>query len=317
MIYLVAPDPASFISGGNRFNQQILNGLSSLGLAYKRIDFVELDESKTNEENIVIFDSLYIEQLSIHLLNRIKAKKVFLIHLLSSMVDRRDNISNEQTLLSGFDLIIANSVFTKDYCTQTLGLVNNIAIVQPFIEKNQKIRDHSFRHKFIHVANWVPEKQIDLFLLALAKHKLPEDFSIYFYGDLHRSEEYFDHCKSVMDEYPDLKKHIHLTGILSHAMLLEEYEHAKLMIDTSSMETYGMAVAEAIAHGVPVISLGNGNTKLLINKSNGIVVKNMDEMVISILSFYRGELRFDQPDSVDIITEWSLFSNQLIQIIKA
>lgn len=308
MLYFVAPDPASFVSGGNRFNQQIMQGLDQLRVPMQRIEFDLVYTALESLSNIVLIDSIYVDQLDASLIQRAKAKTVLLIHLLPSMLS--STLGKEPGLLNSFDLILANSVFTQNYCRSVLGLNNGVAIVEPFTFK-PFLTSHGRRNKIVCIANWSPGKQIDKLLSVLSLHDLPGDFIIHFYGDHEREKKYFDLCTSILKLHPILENHVMLHGIVDHEKLHSVYSEASLFIDTSALETYGMAVAEAIAYEIPVITLGKGNVPNLIQQVNGFICHDMDELFNCMMRHHMGDMAFDTMDSSHLLTDWSAFIHQL------
>ena len=309
MVYLVAPDPNSFISGGNIFNQQILDGFASLNIQHERIVFEDCFEYCTHPKDTLIFDSIYFDDLTIEFVKGIRAKKCFLIHLLPSMLGDDIVLSKEKPLLHCFDTILANSQYTCDYLMEKMGGFKSIVIVQPFIKLFVSDQNNSSKKRIIHVANWSPSKQIDLLLSEMAIQSLPQNLIIYFYGDSQRDQHYFNSCKEILDSNPKLSKHVMIMGSINHDQLVQLYEDATLLIDTSAMETYGMAVAEALINNIPVLSLGNGNVKHLIQRNNGIICSNMKELIFQLIKYSNDEIQLStvRLNQDHIIFDWNKF----------
>ena len=57
---------------------------------------------------------------------------------------------------------------------------------------------------------------------------------------------------------PDLAGRVVITGTLSGPALAAEFARASLMVLATRHEGYGMAVVEAVAHGVPVVATAAG-----------------------------------------------------------
>jgi len=74
-----------------------------------------------------------------------------------------------------------------------------------------------------------------------------------------------------------LEDRVSLAGELKEAALRRCYCEADLFALATQFETYGMAVAEALAHGVPVISTRTGAIEELVGTQAGIVVEPGDE----------------------------------------
>ena len=83
---------------------------------------------------------------------------------------------------------------------------------------------------------------------------------------------------------------ITIKGKLSHDILLEKYSQYSVLLSTSISETFGLAVAEAIAHGTPVVCTDSGGIHDFVNEKNGIVVpiKDANRMVDAIKMTLKG-----------------------------
>ncbi|MCF3129335.1 glycosyltransferase family 4 protein [Streptomyces olivochromogenes] len=76
-------------------------------------------------------------------------------------------------------------------------------------------------------------------------------------GGLGNDPEYVAHLRSLIEKY-GLTDRLHLAGPRSGAALDASYAAADLMVLTSYAETYGMAVTEALARGIPVLATDVG-----------------------------------------------------------
>ena len=63
-----------------------------------------------------------------------------------------------------------------------------------------------------------------------------------------------------------------LVGELDAARLSECYDSADVFVLATLQETYGMAVAEALAHGLPVVSTTTGEISALVGDDAGLLV---------------------------------------------
>lgn len=106
------------------------------------------------------------------------------------------------------------------------------------------------------VGSIVPRKGYDVLVAALAGLKdLPWRLSIV--GDPTRDEE----CSRALDrdiDRFDLRLRIERLGAVSHEALAKIYDRTDLFVLPSRFEGYGMAFADAIASGVPVIAARSG-----------------------------------------------------------
>jgi glycosyltransferase involved in cell wall biosynthesis len=76
-------------------------------------------------------------------------------------------------------------------------------------------------------------------------------------GSLTQDPEYVAHLRSLIAEH-GLEDRLELAGAQSGAALDASYASADLMVLTSYAETYGMAVTEALARGIPVMATDVG-----------------------------------------------------------
>lgn len=76
-------------------------------------------------------------------------------------------------------------------------------------------------------------------------------------GGLGHDPEYVARLRALVDEH-GLGDRLHLAGPKSGAELDASYAAADLMVLTSYAETYGMAVTEALARGIPVLATDVG-----------------------------------------------------------
>ncbi|MET9759140.1 glycosyltransferase family 4 protein [Streptomyces sp. NPDC006372] len=76
-------------------------------------------------------------------------------------------------------------------------------------------------------------------------------------GGLTQDPEYVAHLRSLIEKH-GLENRLELAGPQSGAVLDASYAKADLMVLTSYAETYGMAVTEALARGIPVMATDVG-----------------------------------------------------------
>lgn len=71
-----------------------------------------------------------------------------------------------------------------------------------------------------------------------------------------------------------------LKGPMSHKLLAERYKHWALYIQPSVNEAFGLAVAEAIAHGLPALGANVGSLPEIIGTKNGLFDLNHKEKTV-------------------------------------
>lgn len=95
-------------------------------------------------------------------------------------------------------------------------------------------------------------------------------------GELHDDSEYLGTVRTEVSNL-GLNSRVRFTGKLDHMSLLQEYRSADVFMMLSYWEGYGMAIAEAMAFGLPVISTTAGAIPDLVdNGITGLLVEPGD-----------------------------------------
>jgi glycosyltransferase involved in cell wall biosynthesis len=90
-------------------------------------------------------------------------------------------------------------------------------------------------------------------------------------GSLTRHPATVDQVHTTLRDL-ELEDRVSLAGELDDVALAAAYDTADLFVLASLRETYGMAIAEALAHGLPVIGTATGAIPALVGEHAGIVV---------------------------------------------
>ncbi len=78
-----------------------------------------------------------------------------------------------------------------------------------------------------------------------------------------------------------LDERVTLAGDLDHTALAACYDRADLFVLATRQETYGMAVAEALAHGLPVMATRTGAIPELVGSDAGLLVEVGDTAALT------------------------------------
>ena len=116
----------------------------------------------------------------------------------------------------------------------------------------------------------VPRKGYDVLIAALAKLK-HLSWRLVIAGDGERSPETFRRLVADIASL-GLTERITLAGTVTAERLASLYASADLFVLPSRFEGYGMAYAEAIAHGVPVVGTNAGAIPETIPSAAGVLL---------------------------------------------
>ncbi len=134
------------------------------------------------------------------------------------------------------------------------------------------------------VATVSPGKGHDVLLHALARLPDTLEWHLTCAGSLTRWPDTASRARLLIDEL-GLGNRVTLAGILEGAHLDDAYEQADVFVLATLQETYGMATAEALAHGLPVVTTDTGAARALLapdtERAAGVVVSTGDVIAFS------------------------------------
>jgi len=258
---LVAPDPASFPSGGNRYNRLLMTDWARLGLAFRQMDWLEWKKSRFAEADSLFFDSLYFDELAAltDFFDR-PGEKFFLLHYLSSFYPRDEDLLKSQLkVLEGFDAVI---------CTGE-AVFKELAVLNPSLSLRfhppGQSRPSSWRraeaeggeNAVLWVCSLQAVKGVLPMLQALkseAKALRDRGVEVWMVGSQREDDAYARRCRILLDELAKEGVLRHW-GALPHEDLQALYARARLLLSVSLFETFGMAVQEACLWSLPVWAL--------------------------------------------------------------
>ena len=124
------------------------------------------------------------------------------------------------------------------------------------------------------VGSVVKRKGFDVLLPALAQlSELPWHLTIA--GDLTRDAEAVAQLQADLDRF-DLSTRVSVLGAIDSAQLQILYSQADVFVLASRFEGYGMAYAEALAHGLPVIGTTAGAIPDTVPQTAGLLAEPGD-----------------------------------------
>jgi glycosyltransferase involved in cell wall biosynthesis len=110
--------------------------------------------------------------------------------------------------------------------------------------------------KLLTVANYIRNKGFSHLIKALSAHS-SKDWTLECYGDKNFDREYLSEIQLLISRNK-LKDRIILNGPLKREALSKVYLDADLFIQPSDFEVHGMALSEALMHGLPVVASTGG-----------------------------------------------------------
>jgi len=209
-------------------------------------------------------------------------------------VSRNDAIrlwAHETWTLRHVRHVVVTSPRTAKLLTREYGVKRDrLSWIEPGTEKRPVSRGTG-RNSLLCVATVTPRKGYVTLVRALAR-LTHLDWHLTCLGSLERDRETVKHVRQEIQK-AGLTERVTLAGeTASRTRLNVYYDRADLFVLATEYEGYGMAVAEAIASGLPVISTRTGAIPQLVGRDAGILVPrgNVD-MLARVLERVLGERR--------------------------
>jgi glycosyltransferase involved in cell wall biosynthesis len=131
------------------------------------------------------------------------------------------------------------------------------------------------------VATVNPGKGHDILLRALAAAAPRGNWHLTCAGSLDRHPATVERVRARV-RTDGLESRVSLVGDLDAATLAACYDRADLFVLATLHETYGMAVAEALARGLPVVSTATGAISDLVSDDAGLIVPSGDTGALTV-----------------------------------
>lgn len=207
-------------------------------------------------------------------------KVVALVHhplALESGLSSQDAASfrtSEREVLAHARHVIATSQATARVLEADYGVApDRVSVVEPGTDRGAALRKTGEKNDtvaLLAVGAVVPRKGYDLLIAALAQLKhLPWRLTIA--GDRTRDAETTRAVEVAIARF-GLVDRVEMPGSVSDEQLSSLYAAADLFVLPSRFEGYGMAYAEALAHGLPVVATNTGAIPDTVPADAGVLV---------------------------------------------
>jgi glycosyltransferase involved in cell wall biosynthesis len=262
-------------TGGNIYDRRVCAGLAEAGWEVRvatvaaawpvpdsaaRADLARI-VSAIPDGDIALIDGLIASPTAAQLLRHAgRIAMTVLLHMpLATAHDTRDDASaqrSERAVLRAATGVVVTSDWTRQQVLTRYEIpADRVHIARPGVDRvaapARPVRGH-----LLCVGTLGRHKGQDLLVEALAE--LGDlQWHCLLAGPLDRDPDFADQLQTCITRlgYGD---RVRLTGILTGAALSHAYTTADLLVAPSRSETYGMAVTEALAHGLPVIAASVG-----------------------------------------------------------
>ena len=262
-------------TGGNVYDRRVCAGLAETGWdvlvttvaaawpvpgSGARADLARIVSAIPDGE-IVLIDGLIASPAAAQLLPHAgRIRMTVLLHMpLATVLDTHHDASaqrSEGVVLRAATGVVVTSEWTRRQVLTRYAIpAHQVHVARPGVDR-VAAPARPVRGRLICVGVLGRHKGQDLLVEALA-HLAERDWHCVLAGPLDRDPAYVEQLQARITCL-GYGHRIRLSGVLTGAALSHAYTTADLLVAPSRSETYGMAVTEALAHGLPVIAAAVG-----------------------------------------------------------
>ena len=262
-------------TGGNVYDRRICAGLAEAGWDVRvttiaaawpvpgsgaRADLARI-VSAIPDGATVLIDGLIASPTAAQLLPHTgRIRMTVLLHMpLATALDAHHDASaerSERVVLRAATGVVVTSEWTRQQVLTRYPIpAHRVHVARPGADR-VAAQARPVRGRLICVGVLGRHKGQDLLVEALA-HLAELDWHCVLAGPLDRDPDFVEQLRTRITHL-GYGHRIRLSGVLTSAELSHAYTTADLLVAPSRAETYGMAVTEALAHGLPVIAAAVG-----------------------------------------------------------
>jgi glycosyltransferase involved in cell wall biosynthesis len=306
-IDLIVPGDPNTPTGGYIYDREILAGLGALGwrtavhsldasfpqptpaaLRAARATFAALAP-----DSIVVIDGLALPGLD-RLLDT-EAQRLSLVALVHHPVALETGL--DRSLAERFEdaerralRLVQRVITTSQWTARTLAAngvpISALRVVEPGVDQRARpdtpgavepLAQQTL--KLLCVATLTPRKGHAVLFEALGELR-DRPWHLSCAGSLQRDPETVAALQHQLDRL-SLKNRVSLLGDLDRASLERQYQRADLFVLASYLEGYGMALVEAVTHGLPVVSTTAGAIPETVPAGAGVLVPPGDSRALA------------------------------------
>jgi glycosyltransferase involved in cell wall biosynthesis len=257
------------ITGGTRYNGELLRALGELGVSVRAVD-LDAARGLPAGEGRTFVDSLFLRDVpELRASGGGDAKLGLVLHYVPSLVARAlgdDAGTLERMEADAFacvDVIVAPSALMKGEVERRAVGGPRVVAIEPGCTVRPAVEPPSVeRAAALMVSNLVRNKGILEFLRALGDAvSASDDFLLSVVGGERAEPAYARTCRAFAEAHEGLRTRVRFEGALDPSSVGGRLARSNLFVSASFNETYGMALGEARAAGVPILAVDAGNTR--------------------------------------------------------
>ena len=292
----IVPSLSGTPTGGTLYNARLIAARRALGARCRVTDLAGALGAMAGDVQRCWVDSLYLSAMPrLRMACRSDQQLWLVLHYLPSLITpgasagAGDLRGAEVAALERVDGVLVTGAFMERQIIE-LARHTRVLRVEPAAEVAVAV-PHVAQAvaQVLMIANLTPAKGVGDFVGALAHQvKTRDSFVLTVVGSNELDPEHARTCVSLVEAAPALHQRVIFAGSLRHAEVMERLRHSALLVSASRMESYGMALAEARAAGVPILACTGGNTSVHVAEdAGGALVDNPEAVASAMLALVR------------------------------
>lgn len=294
-VVFAIPGDINTPTGGYRYDRRVMDLLPQQGWKVRHLalpaDFPNPSDASLADsvkmiaeapDALVMIDGLAFGAMPIEHVKRIRQPIVALVHhplALETGIDAQRAKYLEKTereALARTVHVLATSQATADLLVRDFGVPKiSVSVAEPGTDPAPRAEGSSGIPRLISVGSVTARKGYDVLIAALARIKDLE-WESRIAGSIDRDAAAAKIVRDAIVKH-GLQDRVHLLGSLDDATLDAEYRKADLFVLPSHFEGYGMAFAEALSRGLPIVGCAGGAVVNTVPADTGILVPPGDD----------------------------------------
>jgi len=336
------PGSVNARTGGSIYNRRMIQALRRRGWS---IDVFELasdfpapsDEALAHaaaalaairDHTVVVIDGLAFGAMpDVVAAERTRLRLVPVVHMPLGDEAALDNATamarsqNERRALNAAALVVVTGSTTVGAVAAAGVGLDRIALVTPGTDRAPVARgSESADLRLLCVAALTPGKGHDVLVRALHMNR-QLGWQLTCVGSYSRCAQTADRVRRLVNEL-GLENRVELAGELRDAELADRFDAADVFVLATLRETFGMAVAEAIARGIPVVATRTGDIERIVG-GGGCLVEPGNALAFStalttvlVDSAFRAELHSGAVAARDRLATWDDAASTMSEVLE-